>query len=43
VVSLHWNYACDVLTPRQLKNIERYTGADIKLVNRATKAGHNHE
>jgi len=32
-VSIHWNYACDVLTPRQSKNIERYTEKDIGLVN----------
>jgi len=43
VVSLHWNYACDVLTARQVKNIQRYTDADIRLVNRATNAGHSRE
>jgi hypothetical protein len=32
-VSIHWNYACEVLTPRQRKNIEKYTDADIRLVN----------
>jgi len=38
VVSIHWNYACDVLTPRQAKNIVRYTDADIRLVNRLMKS-----
>jgi hypothetical protein len=40
VVSLHWNYACDVLTSRQSRNITRYTAADLALVNRflATKS-----
>jgi len=38
VVSIHWNYACDVLTPRQAKNIARYTDADIRLVNRLMKS-----
>ena len=39
VVSIHWNYACDVLTARQAKNIQKYTQADIALVNRLIKAG----
>jgi len=34
VVSLHWNYACDVLTPRQSTNIAKYTAADLGLINR---------
>jgi len=38
VVSIHWNYACDVLTQRQAKNIARYTDADIRLVNRLMKS-----
>ena len=37
IVSVHWDYACDVLTARQAKNIEKYTDADIALVNRLTK------
>ena len=37
VVSVHWNYACDVLTPRQSRNIEKYTRADLRLVNRLTE------
>ncbi len=34
VVSLHWNYACDILDGRQQRNIVRYTKADLALVNR---------
>ncbi len=34
VVSIHWNYACDLLTERQQGNIAKYTDADIGLVNR---------
>jgi len=40
-VSVHWNYACDVLTPTQAMNIERYTDADLSLVNGLTKAAGN--
>lgn len=32
-VSIHWGYACDVLTRRQVANIERYTAADIRGAN----------
>ena len=32
-VSIHWNYACEVLTPRQAKSIARYTALDIASVN----------
>jgi hypothetical protein len=38
VVSVHWNYACDVLTKRQSKNIAKYTAADLALVNRLLAA-----
>ncbi len=40
VVSVHWNYACDVLTPRQTRNLSKFTGADLALVNQflASKA-----
>jgi len=38
VVSIHWNYACDVLTPRQARNIARYTDTDIRLTNRLMKS-----
>ena len=33
-VSIHWDYACDVLTPRQVRNITKYTLLDIQSVNR---------
>jgi hypothetical protein len=33
-VSLHWNYACEVLNVRQVRNIVRFTEADLSLVNR---------
>jgi len=39
VVSIHWNYACDVLTQRQAKNIAKYTDSDISLINRLMKSG----
>jgi hypothetical protein len=32
-VSLHWDYACEVLSPRQLVNIRKYTMLDIKAAN----------
>ncbi|HYA56047.1 MAG TPA: DUF6390 family protein [Nitrososphaerales archaeon] len=38
VVSIHWNYACDVLTTRQARNIARYTDTDIRLTNRLMKS-----
>ena len=33
-VSIHWDYACDVLSPRQVRNIAKYTLLDIQSVNR---------
>ena len=33
MVSLHWDYACEVLTTRQTRNLQRYTAADMSLVN----------
>ena len=38
VVSIHWDYACDVLSPRQASNISKFTAADLSLVNRFLKA-----
>ena len=38
VVSIHWNYACEILSQRQARNINRYSLADIDLVNRAVSA-----
>ncbi len=37
-VSLHWNYACDVLNGRQARNIAKYTREDLSLVNRLLEA-----
>jgi hypothetical protein len=41
VVSVHWNFACDILTRRQSANIAKYTAADVVLINRllSSKAG----
>ncbi len=36
-VSMHWNYACEVITPRQLRNISRYTELDIGATNELLK------
>jgi hypothetical protein len=33
-VSLHWNFASEKLTPRQLKNLRSYTALDIDATNR---------
>lgn len=33
-VSIHWDYACEVLSPRQVRNIARYTLLDIESVNK---------
>jgi hypothetical protein len=35
---VHWNYACEVLTKRQERNIARYTESDLSLVNRFLEA-----
>ena len=32
-VSIHWGYACEVLSPRQVGNISKFTAADLSLVN----------
>jgi hypothetical protein len=32
-VSVHWGWACDVLTPRQRANLERYTRWHVDLCN----------
>ena len=32
-VSVHWNWACDVLTPAQVQQLERYTQHHIDLAN----------
>lgn len=32
-VSIHWNWACQVLSPRQVANLERWTRYHLKIVN----------
>ena len=32
-VSIHWNFACDVLSEGQLRNIEKYTIGDVNSTN----------
>jgi hypothetical protein len=34
LVSVHWNFASEKLSPRQLGNLERYTSLDIEATNR---------
>ena len=38
VVSLHWGYACDVLSATQALNIAKYTRSDLRQVNRFLEA-----
>jgi hydrogenase maturation factor len=37
-VTMHWGYACEVVTQRQLKNIAKYTEMDIRATNEILKA-----
>ena len=37
-VTMHWDYACEVLSPLQLRNIEKYTAMDVKATNRIMDA-----
>ena len=32
-VSIHWNWACEILSPRQVRNLEYYTSQSLKLAN----------
>lgn len=32
-VSIHWNWACDILTPRQLQNLQKWTLWHLKIAN----------
>jgi len=32
-VSIHWNWACQVLSPRQVANLERWTRYHLDIVN----------
>lgn len=34
-VSVHWNWACDVLTPRQLNHLKQHTQRSLTLANMA--------
>jgi hypothetical protein len=34
IVSLHWGWVCDVLTPRQVANLARFTDHHLRLANR---------
>ncbi len=36
-VSIHWNFACEVLTPQQLNNIKKYTLSDVRAANRLAR------
>jgi len=36
-VALHWDWVCDVLRPRQLRALVRYTGSCLSLVNDALR------
>ncbi|MGP8124775.1 MAG: DUF6390 family protein [Nitrososphaerales archaeon] len=38
IVSLHWDYACEVLNRRQLFNIRKYTDFDIEAANKLLAA-----
>jgi len=33
-VSIHWNFACDILTTQQVKNLEKFTQYSMNLANR---------
>ncbi len=37
-VTMHWDYACEVISPAQLRNIAKYTALDIDATNRILKA-----
>jgi len=37
-VTMHWDYACEVVSPVQLRNIARYTALDIDATNEILKA-----
>lgn len=32
-ISFHWDWACDTITPRQVRNLERYTGYHLEIAN----------
>ena len=33
-VSMHWNFACEILSPRQVRNLEKYTKVDMVSANK---------
>jgi len=33
LVSFHWDWACDILSPRQVQNLKRYTRYHLELAN----------
>jgi Family of unknown function (DUF6390) len=35
-VAMHWGWACDRLTPRQLRNLQHWTRAALQVANRTT-------
>lgn len=39
-VTVHWNFACDVIKPVQVRNAEKFTMADIATMNRILRALH---
>ena len=32
-VSVHWGWACEVLSPKQVANLERYTRLNLAIAN----------
>lgn len=33
IVSYHWGYLCDILSPRRLRNLKHYTSLTLRVVN----------
>ena len=40
-VSVHWGFACEVLTPQQVRNAKKYTDIDIAGINAVLRALHS--
>jgi len=36
-VSVHWGFACDVITPQQVRNAKRFTDIDVASVNKVLR------
>ncbi|MDP1629277.1 MAG: DUF6390 family protein, partial [bacterium] len=32
-ISIHWDWACEILSPRQVRNLEYYTLQSLNLAN----------